>query len=65
MFGPGTLASISLAIIVIPIALTLLLALTSENAANSGAAYLAIAGLQFGSLGLVVSGLWWVAQGFF
>lgn len=62
MVDPGTLAYISLAVIVVPIAITLLLALSAENAATSTVTYLSVAALPIGALGLVTSGCWWLLQ---
>ena len=59
-FSPKTLAIISLALIVLPIALTLALATQSNDAYTSGPAGYAIMLLPVGILGLVISGIWFL-----
>lgn len=55
---PTKLAIGSLFVICTPIVLTLILFATTDNAANSGMAYLSIGILPIGVLGLVISGIW-------
>lgn len=63
--SPKSLAMASLALIVFPIALTIVLATQSRSAYTSGPAAYAVMVLPLGIFGLVVSGAWYLLAKFF
>jgi len=62
---PGKLAITSLFIVGVPFVLTLILAATTDNAANSTIAYLTIGAASIALLGLMVSAAWYLIRQLF